>query len=76
MSRFPRGKKSRSLRDEEPPRAFVSSTDISNEFLRADLLETPVIVFDIETTGGNPDRNGITEISALRFFRGEVTAKF
>lgn len=30
------------------------------------------IVFDIETTGGNPERNGITEIFALKYHQGEI----
>ncbi len=34
------------------------------------------IVFDIETTGGNPERNGITEIAALKVKHGEVIDKF
>lgn len=34
------------------------------------------IVFDIETTGGNPERNGITEICALKVKDGQVVDKF
>lgn len=34
------------------------------------------IVFDIETTGGNPERNGITEICALKVKDGEVVDRF
>ncbi len=34
------------------------------------------IVFDIETTGGNPEKNGITEIFAIRYERGEVKGTF
>ena len=34
------------------------------------------IVFDIETTGGNPSHNGITEIFALRFENGAVKDSF
>lgn len=34
------------------------------------------IVFDIETTGGNPERNGITEICALKVKDGEVIDRF
>ena len=34
------------------------------------------IVFDIETTGGNPERNGITEICALKVKDGQVIDKF
>ena len=34
------------------------------------------IVFDIETTGGNPEKNGITEIFAIRYGNGEVLGTF
>jgi len=34
------------------------------------------IVFDIETTGGNPEKNGITEIFAIRYRGGEVLETF
>ena len=34
------------------------------------------IVFDIETTGGNPEKNGITEVYALRWHRGKVQDTF
>ena len=45
------------------------------------LLEKPLdkincVVFDIETTGGNPERNGITEIFAIHFVKGKVGATF
>ena len=35
-----------------------------------------LIVFDIETTGGNPERNGITEICALKIKDGQVVDRF
>ncbi len=38
--------------------------------------ESTYIVFDIETTGGNPEKNGITEICALKVHKGEVVQKF
>ncbi len=34
------------------------------------------IVFDIETTGGNPERNGITEICALKIQNGTIIDRF
>ena len=34
------------------------------------------IVFDIETTGGNPERNGITEICALKIHQGKIIDRF
>ena len=39
-------------------------------------MEGTYIAFDIETTGGNPERNGITEIFALRYRRGEIVDTF
>ena len=38
--------------------------------------EATFIVFDIETTGGNPVKNGITEIYAMRVRGGEVLDSF
>jgi DNA polymerase III epsilon subunit family exonuclease len=35
-----------------------------------------VIIFDIETTGGNPERNGITEICALKIKDGQIIDRF
>ncbi len=40
------------------------------------LHEAEFIVFDIETTGGNPERNGITEIFAIRYCNGEILGTF
>jgi DNA polymerase III epsilon subunit family exonuclease len=40
------------------------------------LERSTFIVFDIETTGGNPERNGITEICALKIKDGEVIDRF
>ena len=34
------------------------------------------IVFDIETTGGNPEKNGITEICAIKYSPSGSTEKF
>lgn len=39
-------------------------------------MEGSYIAFDIETTGGNPERNGITEIFALRYDNGKVVDTF
>lgn len=40
------------------------------------LMDGTFIAFDIETTGGNPERNGITEIFALRYHKGRVVDTF
>ncbi len=34
------------------------------------------IVFDIETTGGNPERNGITDIFAIKYQNGQILETF
>lgn len=39
-------------------------------------LNTPFVVFDIETTGLNPGRDVLTEIGALRLQNGEITERF
>lgn len=44
--------------------------------LRRSLAEGTFIVFDIETTGGNPERNGITEIMAIKVHHGEAVGTF
>lgn len=44
--------------------------------LNDNILKGTFIAFDIETTGGNPERNGITEIFALRYKNGEVVDTF
>ncbi len=40
------------------------------------LERSTFIVFDIETTGGNPERNGITEICALKIRDGQIVDRF
>ncbi|RZA15724.1 MAG: hypothetical protein EOP10_25860 [Proteobacteria bacterium] len=40
------------------------------------LEEGSFIAFDIETTGGNPEKNGITEIFALRYKDGKIHDTF
>ena len=51
------GREQKQIRN-SPPRG-------KTKHLQADLNEGTYIVFDIETTGGNPEKNGITEIFAL-----------
>jgi DNA polymerase III epsilon subunit-like protein len=34
------------------------------------------IIYDLESTGGNPERNGITEVCALKYVKGEVIDRF
>lgn len=49
---------------------------ILQEIVMQTLDESNFIVFDIETTGGNPEKNGITEICAIKYTKGEVKDKF
>jgi DNA polymerase III epsilon subunit family exonuclease len=44
--------------------------------VRSSLLDAEYIVFDIETTGGNPEKNGITEIFAVKYKNGEPGETF
>lgn len=44
--------------------------------LHTKLQNGTFIVFDIETTGGNPEKNGITEIFALRYSKGKIADTF
>ena len=44
--------------------------------LKRDFDDSTFIVFDIETTGGNPEKNGITEIFALKVRGTEILSSF
>ena len=44
--------------------------------LKKPLDQIDFVVFDIETTGGNPERNGITEIFAIHVVKGKIGATF
>jgi DNA polymerase-3 subunit epsilon len=57
-------------------RTFAPLTEIDIERLKSTLDQATYIVFDIETTGGNPERNGITEISAIRYKNGAEAGRF
>jgi DNA polymerase III epsilon subunit family exonuclease len=46
------------------------------ERIQKNIADGTYIVFDIETTGGNPERNGITEIFAIRYNQGEIKDTF
>ncbi len=64
-------KKRAPLRTPDPKQAARHS-----KVIQQNLEEAAYIVFDIETTGGNPERNGITEIYALRYKNGEILDTF
>jgi DNA polymerase III epsilon subunit family exonuclease len=68
-----RGKRSRA------PRALPdmpAATPEMRERLGRTLDQGEFIVFDIETTGGNPDKNGITEIFAIKYDQGKAGDTF
>jgi len=66
MSVFIKRKKTtKSKRSARRPGQLISPLDSAN-----------YIVFDFETTGGNPERNGITEIFAIRFSKGRQEDTF
>jgi len=46
------------------------------EIIHTDLDDARYVVFDIETTGGNPEKNGITEIFAIRYQGGKTHDSF
>jgi len=60
-------------RDEGPP---PKASGKMVKLLDQSFDEATYIVFDIESTGGNPQKNGITEICALKVRAGEVLQKF
>lgn len=62
------------LRDEDF--RYKTETEFEPGKFDIPLEEGTYIVFDIETTGGNPTRNGITEICALKYVDGKVQDTF
>ena len=65
-----RGKSSRPIPD------MPAATPEMRKFLAKGLDAGNFIIFDIETTGGNPDKNGITEIFAIKFRDGKPGETF
>jgi len=64
---------SRGRRSSGKRRELLSIPKVSEEaqaLLQLPLSTGSYVVFDIETTGGNPERNGITEIFAVRYKAG------
>lgn len=58
------------------PRPLSVSERGSIDHLHAGFDEASYVVFDLESTGGNPDKNGITEIFALRYHQGRIKDTF
>lgn len=73
-----RGRRDRGRLDRDRHRArLLSATPRGTvDHLHLPLEEAAYVVFDIETTGGNPDRNGITEIFAIRYRNGKPAETF
>ncbi|MDH3194371.1 MAG: exonuclease domain-containing protein, partial [Acidimicrobiia bacterium] len=44
--------------------------------LGAPLAAVPFCVFDVETTGGSPTTDSLTEIGAVKYLGGEVIGEF
>jgi DNA polymerase III subunit epsilon len=51
-------------------------TQLSFDELGTPLRTTTFVVFDLETTGGSPDQDAITEIGAVKVRGGEVIGEF
>src|SRR5689334_24890543 len=52
------------------------SAQLSFDELGTPLRTTTFVVFDLETTGGSPDEDAITEIGAVKVCGGEVLGEF
>lgn len=61
-------------RQKLPPIVSETTVDVADLNIRLD--QGTYIIFDIETTGGNPSKNGITEIFALKYQNGSVVDQF
>ncbi len=54
----------------------VSSVFDDEEILPLEFIKKTFVVFDLETTGTEPMKAGITEIGAVKIINGEVTEQF
>ena len=68
------GRRKRRDKDEAPPLPITDAVILKQ--VHKNLDKSRFIVFDIETTGGNPEKNGITELFALRFADGQISETF
>lgn len=73
-SRKPRHQ-GRPRRPKPIPKNLPVSASLKN-VIGSTLDDGPYVVFDIETTGGNPEKNGITEIFALKYHQGKIGETF
>lgn len=69
-----RGRRSsrQTIREPEAP----PPSEELRKLIHHSLSASSFIVFDIESTGGNPEKNGITEIFGLRYEKGQVKDTF
>ena len=74
-SRRPRGRSHKEALRAEKKRLTIKEKGRTSH-LNRQLDEGNYVIFDIESTGGNPDRNGITEIFALKIEKGVVVDTF
>ena len=58
------------------PRLGPMKRTLAEEKIQGSLEDGHYIVFDIETTGGNPERNCITEIFAVKYHRRKMQQSF
>ena len=65
---FRRGSSRRGGQSQRPPERIAENIPLDHILIPLD--EGSYIAFDIETTGGNPERNGITEIFAVKYHKG------
>src|SRR5262245_32252338 len=63
-------------RNSRPDLVLPPTSEASRERLQLALESGQFIVFVIRTTGSNPEKNGITEIFAIRWKDGEVKDTF
>ncbi len=55
---------------------FSFGCDSDNQWLDKPITDIPFVLFDLESTGGNPSHSGITEICAFIVKNGEVQGRF
>lgn len=59
-----------------PHKAKQDQGDQSAKTIHKNLSDGSFILFDLETTGGLPDKNGITEVYAMLWHKGQILDSF
>lgn len=78
-SRHSGGKRGKPERSRRPLQAGGSGASLEpklRKVVHESFEHATFVVFDLETTGGNPERNGITEICALKIKDGKIVDRF